>query len=805
MARIGIVILLTGLVFLANYAYHRIIPLLGPWGKLALLTLAGGGLAGLGAWMEQTRKSLENYGRVLLAGGAATLYYTAYAAHFVPAVRVIESPLLGGAALLLLAGGIVWFADRRRSEPVALLAIGLSYYTSAINPVGAFTLFSNVILAAIGVFFLIRRQWSRLAWLTLGGAYASYAFCRYAAPSGLDALPVFTPLAFLAICWALFAAAVFLAKGDAFPAGGRVGFLTLNNAAFYGLAAHHLAERAPDSFWLLSIILGAALLTLSAVAAHREPEESALGGACLGQGILFATIGIIAHFTGASLAIILAVESALLIAAGLRRHEMLCHVAAAISALLALGWTLWEIRWAPAPPALIAAAIFGVFLFNAWSSKKLRVTLRATTLDLRAFLYSSLALIVAWALAARLAPQAWEPLVLSAFAVAGLAALLIALPEAALLAQAFLVLGIGAFAIQEFESSSPWWMAGLHAGIALGLMHWWQKQRLLALSETARIALEAAAAFGAVLAAAAWLEARCDLGCRLLAMSAAAVATLLYAWATRARPLAAAGQTFTVLGISAFAASLLEPATPWWAALAPVANLAITAAILRRVPPSAAGGISLAPAVTGFHLAASLMLGIWGFAHVESEWRMAFFAALAGAHFLLASARHSRERALVGAAYSAAAYLLFWARLGGQPKTQDLLAILVIPASMRFARWWRGGDTLQERGPIVIAAAATLWLWVTTFAAGHGWHDYLTAAWGLLALAIFTAGLLLRERIYRLAGFGILALAVGRLFAIDVWSFDTLYRIVAFLLLGAVLLVLSCIYSRCAESMRRWL
>ena len=34
MARIGIVILLTGLVFLGNYAYHRIVPLLGPHSEL---------------------------------------------------------------------------------------------------------------------------------------------------------------------------------------------------------------------------------------------------------------------------------------------------------------------------------------------------------------------------------------------------------------------------------------------------------------------------------------------------------------------------------------------------------------------------------------------------------------------------------------------------------------------------------------------------------------------------------------------------------------------------------------------------
>ena len=103
MARIGIVILLTGLVFLGNYAYHRWVGLIGPGGKLALLTLAGAGLGGLGLWMECSRESLKNFGRVLMAGGAATIYYTAYAAHFVEGLQIIESPIAGGLLLLFLA------------------------------------------------------------------------------------------------------------------------------------------------------------------------------------------------------------------------------------------------------------------------------------------------------------------------------------------------------------------------------------------------------------------------------------------------------------------------------------------------------------------------------------------------------------------------------------------------------------------------------------------------------------------------------------------------------------------------------
>ena len=46
--------------------------------------------------------------------------------------------------------------------------------------------------------------------------------------------------------------------------------------------------------------------------------------------------------------------------------------------------------------------------------------------------------------------------------------------------------------------------------------------------------------------------------------------------------------------------------------------------------------------------------------------------------------------------------------------------------------------------------------------------------------------------------------ASGRLFLVDVWQFDTLLRIVSFLVLGAVLLVLGFFYNRFAEQVRRW-
>ena len=75
----------------------------------------------------------------------------------------------------------------------------------------------------------------------------------------------------------------------------------------------------------------------------------------------------------------------------------------------------------------------------------------------------------------------------------------------------------------------------------------------------------------------------------------------------------------------------------------------------------------------------------------------------------------------------------------------------------------------------------------------------------MLSLLVFAAGLTLRERIYRLGGFTILGLALGRLFLFDVWKFDSLFRIISFLVLGAALLALSFVYHRFSEAFRKYL
>jgi uncharacterized membrane protein len=82
---------------------------------------------------------------------------------------------------------------------------------------------------------------------------------------------------------------------------------------------------------------------------------------------------------------------------------------------------------------------------------------------------------------------------------------------------------------------------------------------------------------------------------------------------------------------------------------------------------------------------------------------------------------------------------------------------------------------------------------------------YLTASWSVFALILFTAGIVLRERMYRWLGLGVLACALGRVVIFDVWKLETLYRILSFMALGVVLLVLGFIYNRYQEKIKEWL
>jgi len=74
--------------------------------------------------------------------------------------------------------------------------------------------------------------------------------------------------------------------------------------------------------------------------------------------------------------------------------------------------------------------------------------------------------------------------------------------------------------------------------------------------------------------------------------------------------------------------------------------------------------------------------------------------------------------------------------------------------------------------------------------------NLVTLMWGISAFILFAVGFLIKDRFFRYAAMGTIAMAVLRLVAIDLSGVNTIYRILVFISLGIILLLASYWYTK---------
>ncbi len=84
-------------------------------------------------------------------------------------------------------------------------------------------------------------------------------------------------------------------------------------------------------------------------------------------------------------------------------------------------------------------------------------------------------------------------------------------------------------------------------------------------------------------------------------------------------------------------------------------------------------------------------------------------------------------------------------------------------------------------------------------------HLSLTVFWAVYAIGVITAGIVLRSARVRLAGMGLLAVPVAKLFVFDVFLLEREYRVAAFVTLGVLLLGTGLMYQRYNQAIRGFL
>ncbi len=217
--KIGMIVFSIGVAFLLTYTLTRI----GPVAKILLGYLIAVALFICGIKFESKVKFV-NYGRVLLGGSWAIIYFTTYAMYHFEASKIINSQILALFLLAVVASGIIAHSLRYKSEALTAVTLFIGYFTSALGDVGNFTIISSGLLAVVALVMVYKMQWFRFIFLGIILTYLTHLtwvikqiyFSRV--PVGhlnVENFYFLMDAGFLSIYWLLFTTAVHLMKNKA--------------------------------------------------------------------------------------------------------------------------------------------------------------------------------------------------------------------------------------------------------------------------------------------------------------------------------------------------------------------------------------------------------------------------------------------------------------------------------------------------------------------------------------------------------------------------------------------------------------
>lgn len=825
--RIGVVILLTGLVFLGNYAYLNWIRDLGNEVRLTALVLLAG------AWVETGRRlakreNLLRFGEVVMAGGLGFSYYCAYAAHHVARLQVIHNSVVAGFILVAAAVAIAAVAWRRESQITATLGILLASYTTVVQPIGWLACMSNGVLACIGMLFLMRRGWAAPGWVAMLGMYLAFALWQIfgAAGQGGTSLAV---LWFLVPSWLLFAVAgVFAGSGPSLSARARAWFAGANNGLFFVLFGTLWIDRfGGEDFWMVSGIMALLLIAFGVLGRRTLPIAGTVN---LSQGLALLGITLILKLDGFHLALAFAIEAALLTAAYRKFGGRTEAVFALFAGIAAAGWICFANQQ---PPVWSAMATVAPLAAAAWimrmaAGHERRRNFRGFARNMAAILFWSAWLVFALGVLLRMDRDFAHPA--TAFAAIALGAIsrwldhknrMLEIPWGAAVTLLFSLALLGHDVI---ANGVPSWMMLVVAITHLAGVWLWRADpiQLHEAFANPRTDTRLIGGIHALMAAAsAW--AACEHSgfpneVRFILTIAAAFGLAAVSVPMKTGRLAiASGGLALVAVIIAAARLLVVPDAPSWALFAATPLALAALPLWFAFPPG--NGIPPQGRIIGagaFRIAAFV------------AWAVAVHHA-AGTH------------ALDGWAITSITLILTALSLRVKIPLESIaflaLAVTGIYTEILTGPWskidvtegWRGTWVLaglfsllfthRKRVPviedphqrsIVIAmlasfTAATLTLWATQMLVWRSGWDGAVALWSVLGLLTVSAGLWQHLRGLRIAGMLLLILALAKLFAMDVWDFAAFTRVVSFIALGIALILLGLFYNHFAGTLKKWL
>jgi hypothetical protein len=817
LVRFGIVLLLTGLVLLGNFAYRNWIREMPNGVRLLGLFLCAGALIEAGRRLA-AKTSLKKPGEVILAGGLSFFYYCTFASHHVSRLKVIDSPVLAAVLLLGAAGLIAGVSWMRNARATAVLGLLLASYSTMLQPVGWLSCVSNVVLSLAGLALMLRPGWAGPGTASMAGTYAAFFGWQIMGAAGGGPRDPST-IWFLVPVWAIFALPGLLDRfRETMGDRARAWFTGGNNAAFFSLfSLLWVARHGWSEYWLVCAVFGGLLLVMGVLGRKRGQS---VGGVNIFQGLALASLAMVVKLEGFHLVLGLGFESLALACAFAKfrsRSEFLFSwLAGGAAAVLGVfprfplipGFTASETPlWSGGiAAALIAAASVMMRIGVERCASPLDSVLRAFT-ALMVFIAGAQG-IFGWGL--------WldhglpTPVMVACAAALSAVTLLLSrrldFPELGYAALGFLV-----FAVWPGVEARESWVLPLAGAFALAgswMWHLWERSadaverqnHSPALHSWCYSAAVALAALGQITRHSGddWLVNLAWLGAASLGLMAFAIFTKTDRLATCAALLNGLG----LLGIFDATAGAASHACLITFSLAMIALLFFFGTTLaghhRHVSSWIVRGTAFfatcgfwhvfAPEFGGDGLAITggllLLIAIW--MKIPAMVEVWGFLGLATVWLLAVSSRG-------------------WGRIGDDATWRGWAVVVALWGLVVWTSFTTRG---KDRTPLAAAGwAASLLgsLWATQMLVWrHDWHA-VSVLWTVLGFVLVSGGLGLRLVALRQAGFVLLAMAVGKVFIVDVWDFNTFMRVVAFIVLGGAMILLGLFYNRFAPVLKKLL
>lgn len=328
LSRLAVVVAMTAIALAARTTIKA--DTIGPWEiaawhKVLVGYALAGAFIGYGFFF---RRSTDLFAQAILGCGLAGLYFTTYAALFIPQMRVFTALdaglplfLIGLPLLLLSLIFLVSIAHQRRSPTVAGIGLFLAYYTVALScyrepNIGNLThaLLTCTALAIVTLVFHSAHRWLLFSWGALIATHVTYIyiffFLNHVDNLGMPPKAYFwLSNGFLTVCYILFSLTCII---DARKQGEYrrtvAPMAGVNSFVFFTLTWFSIRANYPEYEWMFRAGFAALLLVFAIFAETTGPRRNYLFQIFIAKTVIMITLALQAYLSGEKMLVAMAIE-----------------------------------------------------------------------------------------------------------------------------------------------------------------------------------------------------------------------------------------------------------------------------------------------------------------------------------------------------------------------------------------------------------------------------------------------------------------------------------------------------------------